>query len=157
MDVVTEIFQKYRISARMIWNVCFWPDADLDNWDGRDQFEKIKELLFESMVVRKLSLQARHSQFLVIPRIEGGVPVKIERPRKGDRNRYWDHPISTLESSDAILQFLDYFDWDPITCVDFRYVRVRICKFPMHANLVGREALLEADHVEICLMPDAVD
>lgn len=152
MDLVTDIFQRYRISGRLIWNLFFLPDVQLATWDGRDDFERIKTLLFESLVLRKLSLDASAAQFVVIPRAQGGIPVQIEQPRKGDQNHYWDHPISVLKPGEAILDFLDYFDWDPLGCIDFKYVRVRIRQFPIQEDLVGREALLEAEHVDIAMI-----
>jgi hypothetical protein len=151
LNVVTGTFQKYRISARLVWNFFFWPDADLADWDGRDQFEKIKNLLFDSIVLRKLSFGTSDARFVIVPRSKEGVPAMIEQPRADDRNRYWDHPIGALGPSDAVLEFLDYFDWDQTGCLDFRYVRVRICEFPLHPDLVGREALLEAEHVDVCI------
>ena len=74
-----------------------------------------------------------------------GVPISIEQPRPGTKNRYWDHPISTISPNDGVLEFLDYFDFDELGCRDFKYVRARIQEFPGHPELVGREALLEAD------------
>lgn len=87
--------------------------------------------------------------FAVIPRAEAGVPIRIEAPRPGDRSRYWDHPISKVKSSDATLEFIDYFDFDHLGYLDFKYVRARITDFPANSGLVGREALLDAEYVDI--------
>ena len=151
MDTVTQAFQKYRIAARLIWNLFFLPNPELAGWDGRDQFERIKGLLFESLVLGSVSVDMERVRFVVVPRAEAGVPIRIESPRQDDRNHYWDHPISTLKPSDATLEFLDFFDFDPIGYLDFRYVRTRICDFPAHSDLVGREALLDTDYVDICV------
>jgi hypothetical protein len=151
MDTVTQVFQRYRIAARLIWNLFFLPNPELADWEGRDQFERIKGLLFESLVLGSVSVDLERLRFAVIPRAEAGVPIHIESPRPGDRNRYWDHPISRLKPSEAMLEFVDYFDFDHLGCLDFRYVRARICDFPAHRELVGREALLDTDYVEICV------
>lgn len=136
-----------------MWNLFFWQDSDLSDWDGRDEFEDIKRLLFRSLVRQKLSLDDE-VRFLVVPRAKGGVPIMIEQPRPGTKNRYWDHPISRVTSTAAVLEFVDYFDFDGLGCLDFKYVLAKISAFPEYPELVGREALLETDHVDVYL-PDA--
>lgn len=151
MGDVTRVFQNYRISARSIWNLFFWPDPDLANWDTRDLFENIKERLFEALILAKLSLDKGEARFAVVPRARDGVPAHIQQTRDDDRNRYWDHPVTVLKPSEVELEFLDYFDWDLIGCLDFKYVRTRIKASQTHSDLVGREALLDAEHVDIFL------
>jgi hypothetical protein len=147
--IVTNLFQQYRIAARSNWNLFFRSDPDLVNWDLRDHFERIKKLLFEALVLQRLSLDAGKARFRVVPSVKDGVPIKIEQPREGDRNHYWDHPIQRLRPSEAALEFLDYFDWDALGSLDFKYIRVRIREFPTQPHLVGREALLEPEYAEI--------
>ena len=98
-----------------------------------------------------MSVDTARVRFAVIPRVDAGVPIHIDSPREGDRNHYWDHPISRLKPSDATLEFVDYFDFDHLGYRDFRYVRARICDFPEHNDLVGREALFDTDYVDICV------
>jgi hypothetical protein len=149
---VTEAFDHYRVAARSVWNTAFWPYAELRSWDARDQFRKVKELLFEALVIRRLCEGQRSAEahalsgsvFRVVPRHPGvRVPIMISKPRAGDRNQYWDDPVNQVSESDAELEFLDYFDWDELSTVDFQYYRIRITAFPAQAHLVGREALLE--------------
>jgi hypothetical protein len=39
-----------------------------------------------------------------------GIPVMISRDKDVKGNRYWDHPITRLETDDAVIAFLEYFD-----------------------------------------------
>jgi hypothetical protein len=147
---VTDVMNHYRIVARSVWNLGFWPLQELRNWDSRDQFDQIKALLFKAFVETRVTeghwcnlANVPEHKYLVVPSDPGPVPVMIHRPREGDLNRYWDDPVDKLRSSDAELHFIDYFDWDKMNYAEFRYYRVRIVDFPLQLHLVGREALIE--------------
>lgn len=161
MREVTNLMDHYRIVAQTIWNVGFWPKPELQNWDSWDRFEEIKRLLFNSLVVAQLQegdecckdLSTVNQIYQVVPSDPGPVPIMIHRPREGDRNRYWDDPVNEIKASDAELHFLDYFDWNDMGYVDFRYYRVRIAAFPSQPHLVGREALVERHHAGVFAVP----
>lgn len=158
MRDITEIFDHYRIAARSIWNMAFWSEPELRNWDSWDQFERIKELLFKALVLARLGAENGSTEpqasaariFYVAPR--GSVPVMISKPRAGDSNWYWDDPVRQIDASDAELHFLDYFDWDKMGYADFQYYRVRIAAFRAHPDLIGRDALIERINATVLVM-----
>src|SRR5579863_5590178 len=119
MQNVTGSFLLYRNSARSVWNVAFWPYEALRNWDSRDHFVKIRRILFEAIVLDRVNRQVPQ-RFLVIPRADQ-IPIMIEQPREHDRNRYWDAPVTHLRREAAVLEFIDFFDWDQLGLLDFRY------------------------------------
>ena len=122
MRDVTDVFGRFRACAQAIWNLCFWQSVDLRDWDSRDAYRDILVLLFEALVLRTLGVSASRSEifskplpaFELRPGSPDGAPVRIERPRPGDRNHYWDDPVQRLGPSDAKLHFVDYFDWNEI-------------------------------------------
>lgn len=153
MRDITDLMDHYRVVARSVWNNGFWTEPELRNWDSWDHFEQTKRLLFKALVVARLEeghccdvASLPYSIYQVVPATSGPAPILIHRPREGDRNRYWDDPVSEVGASDAELQFLDYFDWNPVGYIDFQYYRVHIATFVSQPHLVGREALLEHFH-----------
>jgi hypothetical protein len=144
---VTDLMDHYRVVARSVWNTGFWLVPELRNWDSRERFEEIKRLLFRKLVSERLEQpdepQAKGCDYRVVPVGTGPVPIMIHQPRQADRNLYWDDPIREIRASESELCFLDYFDWDEMTYIDFQYYRVRIQAFASQPQLVGREALLQ--------------
>lgn len=150
MRDVTHLFEHYRITARQLWNSGFWSQADLRDWDTSDRFLTIRQLLFEALVLARVSGSGcghlgsddrSRLPFYVVP--QGCVPIMIHRPRDGDQNWYWDDPVRQVDGSGAKLLFHDYFDWDLMSYLDFQYYRVRIVSFDSQPHLVGRQALIE--------------
>lgn len=133
-----------------MWNSGFSAAQELRNWDSRDQFEQIKCLLFKALVDARvveghfcdLATVPEH-EYRIVPMGPDPVPIMVHRPREGDRNTYWDDPVSEVKPSEAKFQFLDFFDWDQLADADFRFYRVRIAAFQSQPQLVGREALIE--------------
>lgn len=163
MRDVTELMDHYRIISRSIWNAGFWPVSGLRNWDSRDQFDQIKKLLFKSLVDARAAEEddfcdlgnVPEHLYRVIPAGSAPVPIMIHQPREGDRNRYWDDPISQISGSEAELHFIDYFDWNEMDYIDFQYYRVRIAAFPTQPHLVGREALLDHRYARVFVVGSA--
>jgi hypothetical protein len=159
---ITSVLRYYRIAARGIWNTFFWPDPMLRNWDTYDQFQQIKRLLFHSLVLVKIDkhwpLEKLFNEPIpyirVVPMSTSPVPIMISNP-KGDRNWYWDDPVSHISRDEAGLRFLDFFDWDLMDYLDFQYFRVRIDSFPDHPSVIGRDALLDVHHVGVFLTDEA--
>ena len=73
------------------------------------------------------------------------VPIMIQNPRR-EGSGYWDHPLKAIKQGEAELLFIEYFDWNRMDCVDFRYYRVQIGSFNGHPELVAREALIDCQH-----------
>jgi hypothetical protein len=158
MKDVSGVFDHYRISARSIWNMAFWPDADLRNWDSAEQFDEIQRILFRELVLEKLDrdwplrdiFETPITFFHVVPRSKD-VPIMIQNPRPGVPRGYWDHPVKGVSPGEAEMHFLGYFDWNRMDYADFRYYHVTIARFDAHAELVGREALIERMNADIYL------
>ena len=170
MRDVTHFMDHYRVVARTIWNVGFWSQPDLQNWDSRDDFREIKKLLFNALVLARLDetdevctdLRAFTDRTLrVVPLDSATVPIMIQRPRGEDQAGYWDDPVTDIKASDATLTFIDYFDWNEMGYIDFQYYRVRIVSFVSQSHLVGREALLQHQHAKVFVSdaqkPDRAD
>lgn len=157
---VSSIFDHYRMSARAIWNTAFWPDQDFRNWDSIDQFHEIEKLLFQELVLAKVErewpLQDLFENaipfFHTVPSLAHGTPIMIQSPRPGAPTGYWDDPVNLVKPEQAELLFIAYFDWNEMDYIDLRYYRVKIASFDAHAELVGREALIERQHATIHLM-----
>jgi hypothetical protein len=147
---ITELMDHFTVVARSVWNMGFRPEFGFRNFDSRDHFEQIKELLFKALVVAPLE-EGHHCDlntlpdpiYQVVPAGPEPVPIIIRRPREGDSNWHWDDPVEEITAADSELQFLDYFDWDHLNYADFQYYRVRISVLRAHPHLVGREALVE--------------
>ena len=160
MREITNLMEHYRVTARSVWNTAFWSVPGLQNWDSWDRFEQIKKLLFDALVKAQLEEAERFNGSdtkpdqlcRVVPIEPGPVPIMIHRPREGDRNRYWDDPIREVKPSQAELCFLDYFDWNSMSYLDFQYYRVRITAFPSQPHLVGREALVDHQHATVFVL-----
>jgi hypothetical protein len=158
MRDVTDVFDRYRIAAREIWNSAFWPDAELRDGESLDAFHNIEQLLFDAIVLRKADVEFNTPElflkplpfFHVEPKSEA-VPIMIQNPRGPGQAGYWDHPVNQVRSGEATMHFVDYFDWAEMEYVDFRFYRVRIAKFDKHPELVGREALLDWQFARVML------
>jgi hypothetical protein len=157
---VSSIFDHYRASARTVWNTAFWPDPGFRNWDSIDQFHEIEKLLFEELVLAKLDREwplqniFRDSIpfFRIVPTIGHGTPILIQKPRPGAPTGYWDDAVNLVKPGEATLFFISYFDWNQMDYIDLRYYRAKIANFDGHAELVGREALIERQHAAIHLV-----
>jgi hypothetical protein len=156
---ISSVFDHYRSNVRAIWNMAFWPDADLRNWDSIDQFHEIEKLLFDAVVLAKLDLEwplcdlfvNPISFFQIVPSIAHGTPILIQKPRPGAPTGYWDDPVNLVKPREAELQFIAYFDWDQMDYIDLRYYRVKIASFDAHPELVSREALIERQQATVHL------
>jgi hypothetical protein len=52
---------------------------------------------------------------------------------------------------DALLLFINYFDWDNIEYHDNRYVRVQIASSELHSETVGKHALIDSCYVHYAI------
>lgn len=51
MKECTDLFYRYRESARHLWNVGFWPYPELRGWDSVALYEEALTRLFEALVL----------------------------------------------------------------------------------------------------------
>ncbi len=149
----TSLFETYREAARHLRNT-FFSTRDSGDWDVVEDFEAVDRVLFQTLVLRKLSAAcdkmtvdpAGQDMFLIEP-CSGGMPAMISRdaPASG----YWDHPIKSLSQGDAVLAFQKYFDWDQHGMIDYRYLRATILRSARYPEIEGHEALIETIYARI--------
>ena len=90
MRNITDLMQHYRIAARSVWNTAFWSVPELRTWDSRDRFEKIKQMLFNTLVVARVEENGCCEDlanrppciYRVVPNEPGPVHILIHQPRE---------------------------------------------------------------------------
>ncbi len=157
---ITTIFDHYRVAARSVWNTAFWPDPDLHRWDFVDEFDSIRRILFDSLVLWRIDEEfptehmfRKPAPFLHVVPSPGRSPIMIQNPRGPLQSGYWDDPVREIESEGSEMHLIDFFDWDRMAVVDFRYYRVSIVRFDQNSHLIGREALIETQYARIVYSP----
>jgi hypothetical protein len=146
MRDITELMNSYRECSRNLWNVYF---AKRENVGGSlDAFERIRELLFDSLVVSELSYEGEAEGEDIPPPTLKVVPlgslILIKRLSEQGEGGYWDQEKDLVVGPDDItLAFVEYFDWSQTPIQDFHYYLCKILTFPSHPDYTGREALLE--------------
>jgi hypothetical protein len=153
MRDITELMNIYRECSRNLWNVYFWRRHDVGV--SMDAFGKIRQLLFESMVVSELPYEGEADGEDIPPPALKVVPrarsvILIRRLGEPGGAGYWDQEKDMVVGPDDInLAFVDYFDFSQIPMKEFHYYLCKILRFPNHAEYEGREALLEASDAKV--------
>lgn len=158
---MSSIFDHYRVSARAVWNNAFWPIIDHTNWNYVDQFDEIKRILFDQLVLDRVGkdfpvqniFRTPMAFFRVVPSWKSS-PVMIQNPRPDKSTGYWDHPVNRLGPEDAEMHFLEYFDWNRLDFVDFEYYHAMIARFDTRPELVGREVLIDRKNASVQMVED---
>lgn len=152
MKDVTDIFQKYREAARHLRNAYYVP-YDADDWDMVEDFDEVSITLFKHLVLGELKISreefdwlAQPSSKFVIESVANDLPLMINRE---GQSGYWDNAITKVKKGDLVMHFIDYFDWDAMDQIDFRYYRVRIVASDRYPNLVGNDALIETIYANV--------
>lgn len=160
MKNVTLAILKYREAARHLWNTYLrsaesFGGGPLPSHDTWHDWEDLRNLLFRALVVRGLDRppqgEVRLSQraplpFLKVVPTSPQVPAMVSRHSPADG--YWDHPVERLWPEDD-LRFMDYFDFDDSGFLDFLYVRVAIMASARAPDLVGHDALVQVQYVNV--------
>jgi hypothetical protein len=153
---VTPLVARYREAARHLWNAFLRDGAD---WDRHSDYEVLCDQLFTIMVLTPIGrgdvdlskvwerLNATLPFLRVIPRIEHGVPIAINRQHSAHGS--WDDPVKMVKPAEVDLRFAHFFDWDELGWRDFEFYRVEIAGFPSQPHLVGRLALIAPQYVEV--------
>jgi hypothetical protein len=149
---ITDWMNEYRECSRNLWNVYFGPRENTS--DLEDNYEQIRRLLFEGLVVGKLKEQENPTTrdvqvFALCVTPSNSAPILIRRPSK-DGNWYWDQGRGmTVSAEDIQLEFTDYYDYARYPIKDFRFYLCRILTFSAHAEYEGKEALVEVGHARV--------
>ena len=160
MRDVSAVFDHYRMSARSVWNTAFWPDPDFRDWDSVERFQEIERILFDQLVLFKLDREYPFddlfrkpiSYFRVVPSESCcGCPIMIARPTPEVPRGLWDDPVNRVTAGQVEMHFLNFFDWNQLDYRDLQYYRVWIAGFNEQPHLVGREALVERQYVNVFL------
>lgn len=122
-----------------------------------EEFCKIEQLLFSSIVLYQLKGGADDSdflddhmsiaprvleRFLIVPRAQT-MPVVINREMTSG---YWDHPITESQKNEALIGFVHYCDFCGMdTPRRYEYVRGRILDSFKHPEITGKDILVPAD------------
>ncbi len=164
MRDVTEVFQHYRLTVREIWNRAIWSDPELRSMANiHGIFEKIRESLFEILVLEKLAIiderlakdEPWEHRFRVVPNMQFmGESYRVAMLQTLTRRQGGgidgEAKIQVRDSGIALL-FVEFFDWSNLSYSDLSLVLVRIQDFPSRPELIGTEALVELNQVGIFL------
>ena len=126
-----------------------------------EEFCKIEQLLFSSIVLYQLKADVVESdflddhmniaprvleRFLIVPRAQA-MPVMINREMTSG---YWDHPITELQKNEALIGFVHYYDFCGMDSPRrYEYVRGRILASSKYTEIVGKDLLVPTDLVWI--------
>ena len=153
--------KRFRLASRELFNNYFYVDGPKDNtnpiWQLRECFSPVENELFNSLIAAygpEFSY-TEATPFRLMPyralqpsiRVEltgEFAPIMINREVKSG---YWDHPLKEARN-EAVLLFLEFFDWDGLSYSDNEYVRVQIDSWPSHPEVVGKHALILSNYVQ---------
>src|SRR5690348_17218241 len=79
MHNVTDVFQKYRMCLRQIWNSYVWIDPELRNWDAADRFAQVKPLMYKLLIEDRFSgsQSGFDLSFALVPCVPGPQNKKV--------------------------------------------------------------------------------
>jgi hypothetical protein len=157
----TELLLHYREIARLVWNLGFWPNSKLREWDAVEIFRETMARLFEGMVLLALGFQGsikdkdapgEIADFRVKAH-KREVELLVERNRPDDPGHIWGDPTVRMspEASPYRLRFVRFFDWDQLGMRDLRFLEVLIESMDDRPDLIGRHAIIEFECCSISL------
>jgi hypothetical protein len=160
MKDVTTIFETYRECARHLRNTYF-STRDNEDWDIIEDFEAVASVLLERLVLAQLAEERccgnyvpetqntiKNNKIKLVPASDR-IPVMISRDSTRSGNRYWDHPITQLETDDTEIAFQEYFDWDQFGLIDFRYYLGTIISSSKYPDIIGHQVLIETIYAKV--------
>jgi len=144
MSDITEITNKYRETARHLWNSVF---QFLD--DGKKGFVGVEEALFISLVLNqaepyidKDEIEAEYvSSIEVLPEFGPKGTTVMYAFQSGNS---WNWKEIQLSNRLIKLKLIHFFDWKEYEYREFQYARVRVIECTEHADIVGSDMLVEA-------------
>lgn len=145
--------KRFRLASRELFNQYFhvpdpWKKSDMA-WGLEERFSEVESLLFQKLVMEPASLpyvaykSAQFSVGVELAEKTNRAPLLLNREIKSG---YWDHKINEV-NREAVMVFIQFFDWDVLSYRDNRFVRVQIESWPSHQELVGKHALIDIRYV----------
>ncbi len=161
----TDLFTRYREVARHVWNIGFWPNPALREWDSVELYQEAAARLFEAMIILPLGYQARiddkYNPGLTVDfSVEPATPevdLLVNGNSEDEPGRIWGRPKIRIKPKEQRLRFVSFFDWDQTAARDFQYLEVRIEQFDGRSEVVGRRALIPFDRCSIWFSPEEHD
>lgn len=148
----TEIFNRFRDLARLIWNVGFRPIPALREPTYFLTYRELCARLFESIVGLPLGLDGKIqdvsrpgdlTKFHVTLKTPAGRWMVNTAPER--HCRYWEESRLELDNSNSYeFRFINYFDWDQQSHRDYAWIEVLIVRLDAKPEWQDRHALLEA-------------
>lgn len=144
---ITELMNVYRECARYLWTGYFSRRPNVGA--SLDAFERIRRILFESLVEDELICDMRAQSdevpspvLRVVPWSKSQILIEqIDAP--GEASRWGQGGDILVGPDDITLEFLDYFDFYQVEYMDCHYYRCKIRQFSRHAEHEGKDALIE--------------
>lgn len=149
MREITSLMNNYRECSRHLWNAYF--SARENIWDVHSDYEDIRKLLFDTLVVNQLhscdgpgGCETLPRPLLkVVPRTIS-TPILIKRVSGAGEAGYWDQEKDlAVGPNDIKLAFVDYFEFFIPPMKEFTFYLCKVLSFPAHNEYEGREALIE--------------
>lgn len=132
------------------------------SWEIIEGFDAVNEVLFDTLVLDRLPISNyevvrnwQENRLFLIEPSGGGFSAMISRDI--DKTGYWDHEIDMLMQGDAVIAFLEYFDWDQFALIDFTYFHGLILESEKYPEIVGHHILIEANSAEVYISPKYIN
>jgi hypothetical protein len=149
-------------NAQGIFATHTYSTRDNEDCDLIEDFEEVARVLFERLVLVQLAEERfcdgkfepeigsmiMGNTIMIVPG-STGMTVMISRDKSGGGNRYWDHPITHLETDDVEIVFREYFDWDQFGLIDFRYYLGTIVTSSKYPEIIGHQVLVETIYAKV--------
>jgi len=153
--IITQEINVFREALRHLWNSYLRIGAD---WDTVDMFCNIFRMLFSKHIVSRLEINAPPipvddsgeyiPQYRIIMEGSGKLPLLVNRdiPPSGS----WDHPTHWIPPEvEYDIRPISFFDYDVIGWRMLEFYRARIVNCESKPELIGRDALIRCDYVDI--------
>jgi len=153
MKSIDRQMNTFRLAARGVFNQYFRTDPKdklEDAWTQIERFAEVERVLFDALVIQPCELEHRTYHDDTMEEI--GVKLRHGTRAPAMVNRdidsgYWDFPVCEV-TTDTLMTFVHYCDWDRTDYIDFRYARVIIDSDASEARLNGKHALIETQYVK---------
>jgi len=158
---------KYRDMARMIWNLAFWPIADLRDGDCftvgdyTAAFDEAIARLYEGMVLLPLGRTERvqdinHPGRAVALSVEVNSPnveCLIDQNLPTDPGHTWKAVGVPITPGAYEFEFRGFFDWEQLGHREFSFAEVLIQRMDARPEDVGHHALIPVSECSVWAGP----